>query len=230
MDKGAWRDAVQGVAKSQAQQSNWAYKNDDAGIVAEENWETLASPIKCDWPLASNWIHLYLNHPAEAAFSSNKPVLLAKVSEATSKSQMECRVQEVVPNGQHQCYPNCRSHAKLARQSPSWFDEYFSWCVKAWGPLFWCRGKYVYKILHISRGYGFRVWECLFTNSLFPCTEILGLLGEKWIIPLYMTVGRPTLCECHFCEIFPVEIPWKIFHFWLLTEKVIAGKWFAMWI
>lgn len=63
---------------------------------------------------------------------------------------------------------------------------------------------------------------------LFPCTEILGLLGEKWIIPLYMTVGRPTLCECHFCEIFPVEIPWKIFHFWLLTEKVIAGKWFAM--
>lgn len=77
--------------------------------------------------------------------------------------------------------------------------------------FFWCRGTYVYSV-------------CL-QIPLFPCTG-LGLLGEKWIIPLYMTVGRPTLCECHFCEIFPVEIPWKIFHFWLLTEKVIAGKWF----
>ena len=157
MDKGAWRAVVQWGCKSQTQLSNWAYENDDTGIVAEGSWETLRSPIKCDWPLASNWVHLYLNHPVEAAFSWNKPVLLAKESEATSKSEMECGVQEVVPNDQHQCYPNCRSHAKLARELPSWSDEYFSR-----GPLFWCRGTYLYSVfLQIPCSHVLRFWDYL---------------------------------------------------------------------
>ena len=75
-------------------QAFWSKLLFNTGPVAGKSWKNLTDPIKCYWPLASSWIHFYSKYPARAAFNVywNKPVLVAKDSETSSRTEREWEV------------------------------------------------------------------------------------------------------------------------------------------